>query len=67
MMMNKEVEIEIRRTPYETWEHFCNCYNVDDANKKLDELEQEAIRLDYPSNINNYRIKVDESTYIVLK
>lgn len=55
-MSKSNVVIEIRSCPSAVWEFLEDCTSLDDAYERLDELEDEAIRLNWPSDINNYRI-----------
>lgn len=57
-MSKSNVVIEVRSRPYDVWEFLEDCPSLDDAYDRLDELEEEAIRLKWPSDYNNYRIGV---------
>lgn len=54
--MKSVIIIEVRVVPYDVWEFLEYAENLDNAYKRLDELEDEAVKLKYPSDYRNYRI-----------
>jgi len=54
--MKSGIIIGVRKVPYDVWEKLESCKNLEQAYKRLDELEEEAIMKKYPSNVMNYRI-----------
>lgn len=62
--MKSGIIIQVLEVPYDVWEKLESCENLDQAYKRLDELEEEAIKKKYPSDVMNYRVWHEQAYYL---